>query len=177
MKTNIETNISSTISATKKLLLSATVCGLITSLSACAGNAARQTSSPYVDSYSDRTSSPNADRGQRRSSQIGVIESIRVLQTEGSSSGGGALLGGVVGGLAGSAFGGGSGKVLTTVAGAVGGAVVGNNIEKDRAQTVTSYELRLRMDNGDRVTVQQDNVNNLHEGSRIHLVDGRAYLY
>lgn len=173
MKTNLRTN----ISPTKKLILSTVLCVLITSLSACAGNAARQSSSPYVDSYPDRTSSLSVERGQRRSSQIGVIESIRVLQTEGGSSGGGALLGGVVGGLAGSAFGGGNGKVLTTVAGAVGGAVVGNNIEKDRAQTITSYELRLRMDNGNRVTVQQDNVNNLHEGSRIHLVDGRAYLY
>jgi outer membrane lipoprotein SlyB len=169
MKTNTST--------TRKLLLGTALCGLITSLSACAGNASRQTSSPYVDSYSDRTSSAGADHGQRRNSQIGVIESIRVLQTEGGSSGGGALLGGVVGGLAGSAFGGGNGKVLTTVAGAVGGAVVGNNIEKDRAKAITSYELRLRMDNGDRVTVQQDNVNNLHEGSRIRLVDGRAYLY
>lgn len=143
-------------------------------ISGCANTGARQTSAPYSpNDYAD-----NRDSDRHRNSRVGVIESIRVITTEGGGSRGvGAVVGGVAGGLLGSAFGGGTGKVVTTVAGAVGGAVVGNNVEKNRNQGSTRYEIRVRLNNGEHVVVEQDQIENLRDGSRVRLIDGRVFGY
>ena len=56
---------------------------------------------------------------QAQTVKMGVIESIRNVRIEGTSSGVGMGTGAVVGGVAGSTMGGGKGKILTTVIGAV----------------------------------------------------------
>lgn len=82
-------------------------------------------------------------------SNCGVIESVRAIEHEGSGSGLGAGIGAVVGGLLGNQVGGGNGRTLATIAGAVGGGYAGNVIEKRRS-TTTSYEVIVRMNNGDK---------------------------
>lgn len=77
----------------------------------------------------------------------GRVESIRTIQTAARPSGVGIAAGAVLGGVIGNQFGGGSGRTLTTVAGAVGGGYAGNEIEK-RTHTVTTYKVRVRMDDG-----------------------------
>ena len=78
-----------------------------------------------------------------------VCNSQQVI-TEGSKSGGGALLGAVAGGAVGNAIGNGGGRALATVIGLVGGAMVGDRVEGTSNQvqniqqcsTQTFYENR-----------------------------------
>ena len=108
----------------------------------------------------------------------GVIESIQVAQGENRTSGAGGVLGGVVGALAGSQIGSGGGRTAATVAGGLAGAVVGNNVEKNRnAPGPETYQIDMRMDNGEYRSVNQDSVYDLRVGNRVRIVDGRVYRY
>ena len=87
----------------------------------------------------------------------GVVETIRTVQVPKKNEGYnvvGTVAGGVVGGVVGHQFGGGSGKDALTVLGAVGGALAGHEIERNirQQQTVTHYELTVRMNNGSKRT-------------------------
>ncbi|HYG44235.1 MAG TPA: glycine zipper 2TM domain-containing protein [Bordetella sp.] len=83
----------------------------------------------------------------------GVVETIRPVQVPAQNSGHnvvGTVAGGVVGGVVGHQFGGGHGKDALTVLGALGGALAGHEIERNirQQQTVTHYEMTVRMDDG-----------------------------
>lgn len=83
----------------------------------------------------------------------GVVESIRQVQVPVKDNGDhlvGTIAGGVAGGVVGNQFGGGSGKTALTVLGAVGGALAGREVERNirQQQTVTHYELTVRMNDG-----------------------------
>ncbi|MCY1521240.1 hypothetical protein D9M68_560460 [compost metagenome] len=83
----------------------------------------------------------------------GVVESIRQVQVpvkDNSDHLVGTIAGGVAGGVVGNQFGGGSGKTALTVLGAVGGALAGREVERNirQQQTVTHYELTVRMSDG-----------------------------
>jgi outer membrane lipoprotein SlyB len=84
----------------------------------------------------------------------GVVVSINPVEKEGQGSGLGVIAGGVLGGLLGNQVGNGSGRDLATIAGAVGGAVAGNKIEKN-AKKATSYDITVKMDNGEMRTFNQ----------------------
>jgi len=101
----------------------------------------------------------------------GRIESVRAVQTQAKPSGVGVVGGAVVGGLLGNQIGGGSGRSLATVAGAVGGGYAGNEIEK-RTRTATTYQVRVRMEDGKMRTFPYDNQPNWSEGDRVRVVDG-----
>jgi outer membrane lipoprotein SlyB len=105
--------------------------------------------------------------------QCGVIESVRsVEQKAEKGSGVGAVAGAVLGGVIGNQIGGGNGRKLATVAGAVGGGYAGNEIEKSR-NTRTTYEVRVKMENGDIRTFTPENKPEWRSGDRVKLVDGR----
>ncbi len=83
----------------------------------------------------------------------GVVETIRQVQVpvkDESNNLVGTIAGGVAGGVVGNQFGGGSGKTALTVLGAVGGALAGREVERNirQQQTVTHYELTVRMNDG-----------------------------
>jgi len=83
----------------------------------------------------------------------GVVESLRTVQVpvrNNSNNVIGTVAGGVVGGVVGNQFGGGHGRDALTVLGAVGGALAGHEIERNirEQQTVTHYELTVRMNDG-----------------------------
>jgi len=83
----------------------------------------------------------------------GVVEGIRTVQVpvrNNSNNLIGTVAGGVVGGVVGNQFGGGHGRDALTVLGAVGGALAGHEIERNirEQQTVTHYELTVRMSDG-----------------------------
>ncbi|SAI66316.1 Surface antigen [Bordetella ansorpii] len=83
----------------------------------------------------------------------GTVESVRTVQVpvrNNSNNIVGTVAGGVVGGVVGNQIGGGRGRDAATVLGAVGGAFAGHEIERNiRAQqTVTHYELTVRMSDG-----------------------------
>lgn len=101
----------------------------------------------------------------------GNVESVREIKTRAEGSGVGAVGGAVLGGLLGNQVGGGNGKKLATVAGAVGGAVVGNQVE-GRMKATTSYEVKVRLDDGAHRTFHLENLNGFSTGDRIKVVDG-----
>jgi outer membrane lipoprotein SlyB len=107
-------------------------------------------------------------------SSCGNIESIRAVTTRARGSGLGAGAGAVLGGLLGNQIGSGHGRQLATVAGAVGGAVVGNQVEGNIKAT-TTYEIRVRLDDGSLRTFHQHSVPPWHTGERVRIVKGAIH--
>ena len=101
----------------------------------------------------------------------GNIESVRTIKHRAQGTGLGAAGGAVLGGLLGNQIGGGTGRQLATVAGAVGGAVVGNQVEGNMKAT-TSYEIRVRLDDGTLRTFQQSSQPRWSRGDRVRIVKG-----
>ena len=101
--------------------------------------------------------SKDYERDQVRGEQIvrvGVVDSIRDVNIEGTRSGVGAAAGGVTGGVIGSTIGQGKGSVVGAVVGAVAGGLAGAATE----QAVTKQkgvELTIRLDNGQYVAITQ----------------------
>ena len=107
----------------------------------------------------------------RACSNCGRVESVHAVQSQADPSGVGVVGGAVVGGLLGNQIGGGSGKTLATIAGAVGGGYAGNEVEK-RTRTATSYQVRVRMENGQVRSFPYNNQPPWHQGDRVRVVDG-----
>jgi outer membrane lipoprotein SlyB len=105
-------------------------------------------------------------------SNCGNIESIREIKQRAQGSGLGAAGGAVLGGLLGNQIGGGSGKQIATVAGAVGGAVVGNQVEGNMKAS-TSYEVKVRLDDGSVRVFNLQNPPAWRHGQRVKVVNGR----
>ena len=101
----------------------------------------------------------------------GNVESVRAIKQRAQGSGLGAAGGAVLGGLLGNQIGGGTGRQLATVAGAVGGAVVGNQVEGNMKAT-TSYEIRVRLDDGALRTFHQSSQPQWRSGDRVRIVKG-----
>lgn len=101
----------------------------------------------------------------------GNIESVRAIKQRAQGSGVGAAGGAILGGLLGNQIGGGHGRQLATVAGAVGGAVVGNQVEGNMKAT-TSYEIRVRLDDGTLRTFHQSSQPQWRSGDRVRIVKG-----
>lgn len=101
----------------------------------------------------------------------GNVESIRQIRTRAQGSGVGAAGGALLGGLLGNQVGSGHGRQLATVAGAVGGAVVGNQVEGNM-KADTSYEIRVRLDDGTLRTFHQHSVPQWRTGERVRIVKG-----
>lgn len=90
---------------------------------------------------------------QQACATCGVVETIRQVQVPAKDDSNhliGTIAGGVTGGVVGNQFGGGNGKTALTVLGAVGGALAGREVERNirQQQTVTHYELTVRMNDG-----------------------------
>jgi outer membrane lipoprotein SlyB len=133
-------------------------------VSGCASNNPRPANNEY---YSRPATS------QPHSHTYGVIESIDVIR--GNEPGvAGTVIGGVIGGVLGHQVGGGRGKTAATIAGAAGGAVVGHEIEKNR-QGRDRYQVRVRIDRDRIQTVTQDDITDLHVGTRVRIENDRAY--
>lgn len=120
---------------------------------------------------------PMAYAQQPAEASSGVVDAIQVVRANSGNSGTGAVAGGLAGALLGNQIGSGHGRTAATVAGAVGGALVGNEVEARRSQASDSYQVSVRMDNGDYRIVNQDSARELRVGDRVHLVDGRLYRY
>lgn len=109
----------------------------------------------------------------------GTVESVVAVQRQGQVNGVavggttvglGTVAGGVVGGLLGNQVGGGSGKTAMTVLGVAGGAFAGNAIEHNMKK-VTSYQMRVRMNDGSLRTIEQASA--VQPGARV-VVEGNT---
>lgn len=101
----------------------------------------------------------------------GRVESVQAIQHAAPPSGLGIAAGAVVGGLLGNQVGGGNGRTLATVAGAVGGGYAGNEVEK-RTRGTTTYEVRVRMENGTLRTFPQSGPDGWRAGDPVRVVNG-----
>ena len=101
----------------------------------------------------------------------GTVESVRLIERQGSGSGLGAVAGGVAGAILGNQVGGGSGRTVMTVAGGAGGAYVGNEIEKNSKRS-SAYQIRVRMADGSIRTLTQREVPNVNSGDRVRVGNG-----
>lgn len=102
--------------------------------------------------------------------RMGVLESVREVQMEGSRSGVGTVAGGVVGGVAGSSVGGGKGQVVGAVLGAVAGGLAGNAIEQGATRR-RAVELTVRLDDGKTIAVVQEDDPALYRvGDRVRVL-------
>jgi outer membrane lipoprotein SlyB len=101
----------------------------------------------------------------------GTVESVRLVELKGSSTGLGAVAGGVAGALVGHQFGGGSGRTVMTIAGAGGGAYAGNEIEKNVNKS-SAYQIRVHMNDGSMRTLTQREAPNVNSGDRVRIKNG-----
>lgn len=101
----------------------------------------------------------------------GRVESVVALNEPAKPSGLGIAAGAVLGGILGNQVGGGNGKTLATVAGAVAGGYGGNEVEK-RTRSSTTYQVRVKMDDGEVRTFPQTGPDGWHTGDRVRVVNG-----
>lgn len=101
----------------------------------------------------------------------GRVESVQAIQHAAQPSGVGMVAGAVLGGVLGNQVGGGNGRKIATVAGAVGGGYAGNEIEKNNRAT-TSYQVRVRMEDGEVRTFPYAQQPSWGAGDRVRVIDG-----
>ncbi|KAF1718048.1 peptidoglycan-associated outer membrane lipoprotein precursor [Pseudoxanthomonas yeongjuensis] len=148
---------------------------------AAAALAGCATTSPgYGSSSSYPSSNYPSSSASSRCYDCGIVVGIDAVgsgRTAPSKTG--AVLGGIVGAIAGHEIsdktGGSKGNQnIATVAGAVGGAVAGNAIQ-NRA-TGDSYDVRVRMDDGRTVVINQRNIDGIRENTYVRVVNGKVVL-
>ncbi len=107
--------------------------------------------------------------------RMGIVEGVRPVKLEGSSSGIGTLAGAAIGGVAGSTVGKGKGAGIAAIVGAVAGGVAGSALEGNTTAKA-GIEVTIKMDNGELLAVvQEDGGEGFHPGERVRLVqDGRT---
>ena len=113
-------------------------------------------------------------RSQARVEQnvrLGVVESVRDVDIEGTHSGIGAAAGGAVGGIAGSAVGHGKGSQVASVIGAVIGGVAGSAAENATTHK-RGLEITVKLSDGQLVAVTQEADEAFKPGENVRLVSG-----
>ena len=112
-------------------------------------------------------------RGQTmraQSVEMGVVESVRPVNVEGTQSGVGTLAGAAVGGIAGSTVGGGSrANAVGAVIGAVIGGVAGTAIENDATRR-NGVEVTVRLDSGRMIALVQEANEPFRSGDRVRVL-------
>lgn len=101
----------------------------------------------------------------------GQVEAVDAIKQQAKPSGGGAVVGALLGGILGNQVGGGNGRKLATVAGAIGGGFAGNTVEKN-ARATTTYQVRVRMEDGSTRTFSYSAPPGLSAGERVRVVNG-----
>jgi outer membrane lipoprotein SlyB len=103
--------------------------------------------------------------------QMGVVESVRQVNIEGTKSPVGAAAGAVVGGAAGSTVGGGTGRVITTTVGALLGGLGGAAAE-EAVTRQTGLEITVKLDSGRMIAITQAADEEFRVGDRVRVLSG-----
>lgn len=101
--------------------------------------------------------------------RMGVVESVRQVQIEGTRSSVGPVAGAAVGGIAGSGVGSGRGAAVATVVGAVAGGVAGQALEQGATRR-TGLEITVRLDSGKMVAIVQEADETFKPGERVRIL-------
>lgn len=113
-------------------------------------------------------------RDQARQSQevqLGVVESVREVQIEGTKTPIGPAAGAVVGGVAGSSLGKGKGSTIGAVVGAVAGGLAGAAVEEGVTRK-KGLEITVKLDNGRLLAITQEADETFRPGERIRVLTG-----
>ncbi|MFZ9194933.1 MAG: glycine zipper 2TM domain-containing protein [Burkholderiales bacterium] len=106
--------------------------------------------------------------------RMGVVESVRPVQIEGTRTIVGPAAGAVVGGIAGSSVGGGRGSDIAAVLGAVAGGIAGQAIEQGATRR-NGVEITIKLDSGALVAIVQEADEAFKAGERVRILsDGRT---
>jgi outer membrane lipoprotein SlyB len=106
--------------------------------------------------------------------RMGIVESVRPVQIEGTRTGVGPAAGAVVGGIAGSTVGGGRGSAAAAVLGAVAGGVAGQAVEQGTTRR-TGVEITVKLNSGALVAIVQEADETFRAGDRVRILsDGRT---
>jgi len=106
--------------------------------------------------------------------RMGMVESVRPVQIEGTRTGVGPAAGAVVGGVAGSTVGGGRGSAVAAVIGAVAGGVAGQAIEQGTTRK-NGVEVTVKLDSGALLAIVQEADETFRAGDRVRILsDGRT---
>jgi len=103
--------------------------------------------------------------------QMGVVESVRQVNIEGTKSPVGAAAGAVVGGAAGSTVGGGTGRVITTTVGALIGGLGGAAAE-EAVTRQAGLEITVKLDSGRMIAITQAADEEFRVGDRVRVLSG-----
>ena len=120
------------------------------------------------------TGGKDYSRAQTRSVQevqMGIVESVRAVNIEGTKTPIGAGAGAVVGGVAGSTVGGGKGSVVAAAVGAVLGGLGGAAAE----EVVTrqkGVEITVKLDSGKLMAITQAADESFQVGDRVRILSG-----
>ena len=103
--------------------------------------------------------------------RMGTVESVRLVQIEGTKTNIGTGAGAIVGGVAGSSVGGGRGSIITGVLGAVAGGMAGAAAEEGLTRN-QGIEITVREDGGQtRAYVQEVDSNiSFAPGERVRIL-------
>ena len=106
--------------------------------------------------------------------RMGIVESVRPVQIEGTRTGVGPAAGAVVGGIAGSTVGGGRGSAAAAVLGAVAGGVAGQAVEQGTTRRA-GVEITVKLNSGALVAIVQEADETFRGGDRVRILsDGRT---
>lgn len=109
---------------------------------------------------------------QEQAVRMGVVDSVRQVQIEGTRSGVGPAAGAVVGGIAGSTIGQGRGAAVGAVLGSVAGGVAGQAAEQAGTRK-NGVEITVRLDNGNLVAITQEaDETTFAPGDRVRILSG-----
>lgn len=103
--------------------------------------------------------------------QMGVVESVREVNIEGTKTPVGAGAGAVVGGVAGSTMGGGRGSVIGATVGAVLGGVGGAAAEEAITRQ-KGVEITVKLDSGRLIAITQAADEAFRVGDRVRVLTG-----
>ena len=103
--------------------------------------------------------------------EMGVVESVRQVQIEGTKTPIGAGAGAAVGGIAGSNIGGGRGQAVGAILGAVGGGLAGAAVEEGVTRK-PGLEITVRLDSGRYIAVTQEADVAFAPGERVRVLTG-----
>jgi len=110
---------------------------------------------------------------QEMTVRLGVVESVRLVNLEGTKTPVGTVTGAVVGGIAGSHLGRGHGSTVGVVVGAVAGGLAGSAIE-EAATRRDGLEITVKLDNGQLTAVVQEADEQFRAGDRVRLLTSRG---
>ena len=101
--------------------------------------------------------------------RMGVVESVREVNLEGTRSGIGGGAGAVAGGVAGSSIGHGRGSAVAAIAGAVIGGIAGQAAEQGLTAK-RGVEVTVKLDSGTMVAITQEADEAFRPGDRVRIL-------